>query len=151
MSNKFQLGQRVFIIKSDSSFIEGEGQTPENQVGKWGDIIFAGDESLGLSYQVLTDDQKSAWWYMAEWLISEEQFSREFDKNNSGASTLTVGDTFIAKYSSDLQFMGIVGRIDANGLWAGHGFFPYSKYKFDKVNAGYSVIDTTQSSELKIS
>ena len=135
--SKFKVGQRVFIIKGDSTCWDGDGQKPEDQAGKWGTILFVESNTQCLPYQVLTDDHKSAHWYNEEWLQSEDERNLEETLKNLGFG---IGDAVKAVYKQDgTNYILIVDRIDERGVWAGcgTGFFPFNGYTFIKVTRGY--------------
>ena len=137
--SKFKVGQRVFIVDTDSDegSLEGRGEKPEAQKGKWGTILFVEDNAYDLPYQVLTEDHKSAHWYEEEWLQSEEEFELEATLKNLNFG---IGDAVKAVYKQDgTNYILIVNRIDGRGVWAGcgTGFFPFNGYTFIKVTRGY--------------
>lgn len=138
MTNKFELGQRVYITKteSDNDVRDGSGEKCEAQKGKWGTILFVEADAYGLPYQVLTDDHKSAHWYEEEWLQSEDEYNLATTLANLGFG---VGDVVHA-ISTDLtgfRYIVIVDDITEHGVYAGMGLFPFNSYKFTKVTRGY--------------
>lgn len=142
MTEKFKLGQRVYIVETDSDreSRNGSGEKSEAQKGKWGTVLFVEDNAYDLPYQVLTEDHKSAHWYEEDWLRSEDEYKLETQIKNLGFG---VGDTVLAIYNGTegFRYILVVDDITERGIYAGTGLFPLNVYKFTKVTKGYWTLD----------